>query len=329
MNSSLVSIIIPTYNRAHLIIDTLDSVLTQTYKEWECIVVDDGSTDNTKEVMGTYLKKDKRIQYYQRPKEKKKGANACRNYGMKIAKGDYLIFMDSDDIFIDKSLEIRVNYFEKNKHLDMLVFSMGLFSDKKKLRINNNRKVFNASLDKTIYEFIIGDKIPWSTSRPIYKSSLIKNKIAFNEDLPMFQDVEFSIRLLKILKPKYLSIDITESYYRDDENAQKRYFKKKFIDKFFLALTIYYKVIFKLLNTQEKKNIKKKLILKYFILIKTYYRGHNNDKNILNTIKLLKKELGISHKKRLGLYLIYGLNKFFFNKKGYFYFQNKLKKMLN
>ena len=76
----LVSIIIPTYNRAHLIAETLDSIIAQTYTNWECIVVDDGSTDPTDELMETYCKKDSRFQYYHRPKNRPKGANACRNY---------------------------------------------------------------------------------------------------------------------------------------------------------------------------------------------------------------------------------------------------------
>ena len=68
----LVSIIILTYNRAHLIGETLDSVLAQTYTHWECIVVDDGSTDATDEVLATYVEKDSRFQYHHRPKDRQK-----------------------------------------------------------------------------------------------------------------------------------------------------------------------------------------------------------------------------------------------------------------
>ena len=66
-STPLISIIIPTYNRAHLIGETLDSILVQTYPNWECIVVDDGSTDTTADVMREYIKKDNRFQYHQRP----------------------------------------------------------------------------------------------------------------------------------------------------------------------------------------------------------------------------------------------------------------------
>ena len=78
VNPPLVSIIIPTFNRAHLLSETLHSVLTQTYTNWECLVVDDGSTDDTEYVVKSYVARDARIQFHIRPKYKIKGANACR-----------------------------------------------------------------------------------------------------------------------------------------------------------------------------------------------------------------------------------------------------------
>ena len=90
MKEPLVSIIIPTYNRAHLIGETLGSVLAQTYQNWECIVVDDGSTDNTEAVLATFTAKDSRFQYDQRPKDRLAGGNAARNYGFELSKGEYI-----------------------------------------------------------------------------------------------------------------------------------------------------------------------------------------------------------------------------------------------
>lgn len=99
-SSPLVSIIIPTYNRAHLIGETLDSVLAQTYQNWECIVVDDGSTDGTDEVMAAYMAKDTRFQYHHRPKDRLPGGNAARNYGFEVSKGEYIQWFDSDDLML-------------------------------------------------------------------------------------------------------------------------------------------------------------------------------------------------------------------------------------
>src|SRR5690554_8063110 len=105
----LISIIIPTFNRAHLIGETLDSILAQTYQNWECVVVDDGSTDNTDEVMAAYMAKDARFQYHHRPPEKTKGANACRNAGLDLAAGEYIVFFDSDDLMTPDHLKVKIS----------------------------------------------------------------------------------------------------------------------------------------------------------------------------------------------------------------------------
>jgi len=90
-----VSVIIPTYNRAHLIGRAIQSVLNQTYQDFELIVVDDGSTDNTNEVIKEFSQKDKRILYIKH--DKNKGGSAARNTGIKAARGEYIAFQDSDD----------------------------------------------------------------------------------------------------------------------------------------------------------------------------------------------------------------------------------------
>lgn len=102
-----ISVIIPTYNRAHLLGETLDSVLNQTYKNWECIIIDDGSTDHTLELMKEYLK-DSRFSFIQRPEDKRKGACTCRNIGISNASGDYLQFLDSDDILASNKFESQL-----------------------------------------------------------------------------------------------------------------------------------------------------------------------------------------------------------------------------
>ncbi len=86
---SLISIIIPVYNREKLLAFTLDSIINQSYQNWECILVDDCSTDSTFFLMQEYQKKDKRIKAFKRPLSLRKGANSCRNYGFLQASGSY------------------------------------------------------------------------------------------------------------------------------------------------------------------------------------------------------------------------------------------------
>src|SRR5690606_3072580 len=113
MTKPLVSIIIPTYNRAHIIGETLDSVLAQTYKNWECIVVDDGSTDGTDEVLAACMIKDSRFEYFQRTEDYFKGANSCRHIGFLKSKGKYINWFDSDDLMHKNHLEEKVKKIEK------------------------------------------------------------------------------------------------------------------------------------------------------------------------------------------------------------------------
>lgn len=91
-----VSIVIPTYNRADVLKKTIESILDQTFSDWECLIIDDGSKDNTEEVVNGYAKIDNRISYYHN--KRNKGAQGARNTGLYLAKGNWVFFFDSDNI---------------------------------------------------------------------------------------------------------------------------------------------------------------------------------------------------------------------------------------
>ena len=92
----MISIIIPIFNRQHLIEETLNSIKAQTYTNWECIIVDDGSTDDTYNVTSNLIKGDNRFQLYNRPLDFAKGPSSCRNYAITKMTGNYIQFFDSD-----------------------------------------------------------------------------------------------------------------------------------------------------------------------------------------------------------------------------------------
>ena len=112
MTEKLVSIITPTYNCAKFIAKTIDSVKAQTYKNWEMIIVDDRSQDNTREIVEEYVKDDPRIQYHLL--EVNSGAAVARTTAMKLAKGSYMAFLDSDDIWTPDKLERQIQWMEEN-----------------------------------------------------------------------------------------------------------------------------------------------------------------------------------------------------------------------
>ena len=114
MNETLVSIITPTYNCAKFIGRTIESVQAQTYTNWEMVIVDDRSKDNTKEIVDGYMKDDPRIKYHLL--DENSGAAVARTTSMKLAKGSYMAFLDSDDIWTSDMLEKQIEWMEQTGH---------------------------------------------------------------------------------------------------------------------------------------------------------------------------------------------------------------------
>jgi len=189
MKSVKISIIIPTYNRAHLIGETLDSIIAQTYTHWECIVVDDGSTDNTEEIMNSYQQEDKRIKYFHRSDDKPKGANSCRNMGIDIASGDFLIFFDSDDLMTPDHIETKFKAIEGTDY-DYVITKTKFFNSDKDLE-----KYYQFDkYDLTPYNYV-SQKINWLTYDICLKTSIGKT-ISFNEQLQSGQEYNYFSKLI-------------------------------------------------------------------------------------------------------------------------------------
>lgn len=124
----LVSIIIPVYNRAQVLRDTLDSVLDQEYQNWECIIIDDGSKDGSPELITNYSERDSRFKFYSRPKSKRKGASSCRNYGFQLSKGELIQYLDSDDLMHPRKLRAQVDQYNIQRGLSLFTCSWGGFT---------------------------------------------------------------------------------------------------------------------------------------------------------------------------------------------------------
>lgn len=128
MSNPLVSIIIPSFNRAQLIGETLNSVLEQTYKNWECIIIDDNSTDETVKVIHSFQEKDNRFKLIIKPKVHKQGASISKNLGLKLAAGEYIQFLDSDDILNENKLEEQINLLLKESKHTIAICKWGNFN---------------------------------------------------------------------------------------------------------------------------------------------------------------------------------------------------------
>ncbi|PQB03877.1 glycosyltransferase family 2 protein [Aureitalea marina] len=199
----LISIIIPTYNRAHMLGETLDSIKSQTFTDWECLVVDDGSSDDTATVVGKYVLEDARFSYLKRPEDLPKGANSCRNFGLDQSRGQYIQWFDSDDLMVKTKLHKQLSLLD-NSNYDYCV-AQTTFIDTNSgedLGVRNERMQSENPLPDFI-QF----KIFWLTGAVLWKKDfLMTSGLRFDPDLQQAQDYDFHIRALG-LSTNYIAED--------------------------------------------------------------------------------------------------------------------------
>ncbi|MDT0295761.1 glycosyltransferase family 2 protein [Mesonia ostreae] len=187
----LVSIIIPTYNRAHLISETLDSIKEQTYTNWECIVVDDGGTDHTENILEAYIKEDSRFKFLKKPSHRKKGGNAARNFGYEKSIGEYINFVDSDDLIHKEKLQLQLAVLEKNESCQVCLSEAEIFNETKRYQKKSK------PLDEiNFFEDYISKKIDMGTTQPLWRKSFLESaKTVYDETILRAQDFDFLSRM--------------------------------------------------------------------------------------------------------------------------------------
>lgn len=207
-----VSIIIPNYNRATLIGETLDSIISQTHQNWECIIVDDGSTDDSAKIINQYTEKDPRFKLFIRPKDYPKGANACRNIGMQKSRGDYLIFFDSDDIMLSNHIEEKLTAIQSGIY-DFVIARTEYFNNPKNLNPINYRELFQIPITA---DHFIQKKINWLTLDPIIRTSVAK-KIRFTEKNKSAEEYNYFVKLV-LFTDKAVALDkiLTRRRFHED-----------------------------------------------------------------------------------------------------------------
>lgn len=188
-----VTIIMATYNRAHFIMETLLAIQVQTVQQWECLIIDDGSTDNTNEVIAPVLEKDNRFQYLKRTDHYKKGLPGCRNYGLDLAKGECVIFFDDDDLVHPDNLKICLEVLE-NKNIDFCHYQKMSFHTEKP-EIENRAIEILKSLNKSNIKKVITQEIGMASCTVLWKKQCFY-KIRFNENLLYAEEWECYNRII-------------------------------------------------------------------------------------------------------------------------------------
>ncbi len=214
-DNPLVSVILPTYNRGYIIERAIKSVLNQTYKNLELIIVDDGSTDNTEEIVKSI--EDKRIIFLKH--KKNKGASSARNTGIKNSKGEYISFIDSDDVWFPLKLEKQINIFRKISDEYGVVFSSFFY-----IRYDGQKLILPGHFSEKKLKNIMERFNIVNLSSSLIKKEYILESGLFDERFPRLQDWEFFFRLTKVCLFKFIKEPLLEVYVQRDGISSNTYF---------------------------------------------------------------------------------------------------------
>jgi glycosyltransferase involved in cell wall biosynthesis len=296
----MISIIIPTFNRAHIILETIDSIKNQSYRDWECIVIDDQSTDDSIALIKDYVKNDLRFTILSRPKHYAKGPSSCRNYAFKLTRGQYIQFFDSDDIMHSNHLQEKMENIKDN---DFVVCKQREFQKNFNQNLLSIDDVEDIKETNNIFESFVTGEFPMMMVAPMWKKNTLEQYMPIREDMHILEDHELYARALftskkyKIVNKVLIYVRVgltssTNSFYNNIDYGLDSYFEAK-------------RTILRLSNSDKIKLAILKMVLGYFRMGLSQ-KKYNEAKKCLNFID--KEDLCYSKVLRLKLVRI----KFFY-----------------
>lgn len=231
----MITVIIPTFNRESTIVESVMSVINQSYKDIEILIIDDGSSDKTIDIIKNV--KDSRIKIYKL--NSNKGACFARNYGVELAKGEFIAFQDSDDIWVPSKLELQLKYLEKLK-CDIIASNYCL--DMKRYEKDKDKDV---EYKKVHYNDLLEEN--YISTQTLFGKKECFEKVKFDNDLPRLQDWDIALRLARKYSFYYLNIPLVNVNQQDNSISKN---PKK--------LLVAGKIIYKKNKQEIEKNIKAK-----------------------------------------------------------------------
>ena len=226
IQNPLISVVIPAYNAGQFLDETLESVLSQTYENWECIIVNDGSTDNTESVAKKWCEKDSRFRL---TNKENGGLSSARNWGIKESKAEYIAFLDADDILTPDSLEVRINVLIE-QNVDLVATKLQHFTDKlPKVSKNNARQDVLYYAKEGLTQLMAFNKVTPSTV--LCKKSVMDEVGGFTwhkkaEDLHCWLKVLFAgYKIYRIDETLLLYRLVENSMSSTDRNCSKEVFE--------------------------------------------------------------------------------------------------------
>jgi glycosyltransferase involved in cell wall biosynthesis len=214
--SYLVSIMMPAYNAEKTIEKALRSLFYQTYENWECIVIDDGSTDNTLDTVNKFSLVDNRIKIFSF--EENKGRGAARQFALQQCNGDFIAMLDADDWYYHDKLEKQIQYFIEHPEVDLV--SCGMVIQK-----NDTCIGVRGVSDGEVYSFNAPSPVPVPHASSMFKSNIIQSH-TYDLDFKLGQDMDFLRRILigkKYAKLNYAGYVYDEYISNNPEKIEKSY----------------------------------------------------------------------------------------------------------
>jgi len=189
----MISIIIPVFNRESIVLETLQSIKNQVYPNWECIIIDDGSTDATLDVISKFIADDNRFMLQNRPLNSIKGPSSCRNFGFTLANGNFIQFFDSDDIMHPQHLERKI---AEIQDVDFISCKVGKFSGSFESQFQPIENFQVEQLPENLFEDFTTGKFALMMVTPLWKKTILDANMPMKENMAMLEDHELYARIL-------------------------------------------------------------------------------------------------------------------------------------
>lgn len=220
MEVPLVSVIVPNYNYSGYLPECIHSVLSQSHRSIECIVVDDGSTDNSVDVLKKLASSDSRLSFITKPNS---GCEASRNEGMKLASGKYISFVDSDDKWASKKIENQLNTMNE-MNADFIYSNASSFTNEGTIN-----KIQYESRNLTIYDFISGNPISGSASSVMMKREVFERVGFFDTKYHGVEDVTYWFRCF-LNKFRFAHCPSYDVFIRSHSGSMTKTFNNRMFD---------------------------------------------------------------------------------------------------